>query len=260
MNAPRDSYRSVAATLAVWVVPVCCAAAPPEPFLKLDSLAVTAGAPFRLTLNLPEGESWAEANIAQLVLRTYGRHDQVTIPPAASGKELNASVPLPGPTMLILSAGPAAEKGKSDSWQRTPYCAKYFLRVDPAPDAPPAAATPAPDPGFCGKVGQKIELLPGMSPAALEPGSDMIVRAYYEGEAQEGDAVTAYRPDGTSEIQLTRSKGFANFRITQGGRWLIRYTKVADGEKYTADLVFDVPGGSQKVEAERDARGEGGQR
>lgn len=241
----RIARGMVVAGLVGLLSPPVLQAAVPESFVRMDTLTLTAGHATPLALNLPSGETWAQANVAQLVLRTYGRQERLTIPPATVAPAPALTVPHPGPAMLILSAGPGHERGKSDAWQRTPYCAKFYLRVVPDPDAPQAAQVPAPDPGETGKVGQKIEIVPGMAPTTLRVGDHLAVRVYFDNASQTGARVTAYRPDGSTDVQTTRSKGFAVFRITHAGRWLIRYRNVAGDTTYTADLVFQVPGAAE---------------
>lgn len=215
--------------------------AQPSSFLTIGSLSVTAGQPFNVGLNLPTGETWQQANIGQFILRSVTIQETIAAQPIAAGGAISITPPDPGYALLVVGAGPAAEKGKPDSWQRTPYCAKYFLRVAPDPNTPQPPESQGGDPGLMGKVGQKIELRPYISPVTLRVGSDLPVRAYYESSSQKNATVVAHAPDGSPDERTTGPKGYAVFRITQPGRWLVRFEKTVDGTKYTADLVFEVP-------------------
>lgn len=222
-------------------------AVPPEPFLKTDSLVARVGRPFALTLNLPSGDTWATANIGQFMVRAFGPLDPEIgvsaqqqsldpVGPAAAGNAFTHTFANPGYALVVLGAGPAGEKGHGDSWQRTNWCTKLVVRIDP--DAGDNAEMR--DAGVTAKVGQKIELLPMIAPYALVPGADLPVRAYFNNDKAAGKEVTAYRPDGSTDVQTTGSVGVANFRITQAGRWMIRFDHTDAGTTYTAELVFDV--------------------
>ena len=232
--------------LASVVAPGVQAASPPKnaqpsSFLKIGSLSVTAGQPFNVELNLPTGETWQQANIGQFILRSVTIQESIAAQPIAGGGAISITPPDPGYALLVLGAGPAAEKGKPDSWQRTPYCVKYFLRVAPDPNNPQQVGSQGGDPGLTGKVGQKIELRPYISPVTLRVGSDLPVRAYYESGSQKNAKVVAFAPDGSRTERTTGPNGYAVFPITQHGRWLVRFEKTVDGMKYTGDLVFEVP-------------------
>lgn len=226
-------------------------------FLRMDSvrggedtLVATVGEPVKLSLALPGGERWETANIGCFQVRTYGRQELVAPGAADGGGRIDYTFAEPGWALVIFCAGPAGEKGKSDSWQRTPYCTKMIVRIDP--DASSGSSTdgrreaqPAlKDPGITAKVGMKVEILPYMVPSALrfsdEP-THLPVRVYWEGMAQKNVGVVAYGPEGARQEATTGSKGIAHLRITRPGRWLIRYTKEVDGVTYTGELVFDVP-------------------
>lgn len=227
-------------------------AATPETFVKLDddTLRVTAGHAVRVTLQIPGGEAWSQANIGQLQLRTFGRVENISPAEDEASHQLNFTIDDPGYAMLILAVGPGSTKSKTDSVTHTPYCAKLLLRVDAASTAasPSSNDKLAPgvlkSPGMMAKVGMKVEVSPFIDPLSLSAhdvriGADLPVRVYYEGSSQKQVSVTAYSPDGTPQRQTTDGVGSARFRIDQIGRWLIRYQHVADGITYTGDLVFE---------------------
>ena len=225
------------------------AAAPPSSILRLstadrsDVLTVRVGQPVSISLDLPGGDGWTEANIGHFVVRTYGRQESVATTPAAGAEHLAYTFKEPGWAMIILSAGPASEKGKSDSWNRTTHCTKLVVRVEPnGVEEPNATAALTRDPGLTAKAGERIEVLPLIAPTRLRLGADLPVRVYLSGSKQAGASVRAFRPDGSIETRTTDAVGTTFFRITQAGRWLIRYEAESEGVAYVGDLVFDVPG------------------
>jgi len=233
-------------------------AAAPEPLLKVNTLTPVVGQPVELSLNLPTGEDWTQANIGQLVVRAaIHREDEglevqrsLSTTPAAGQSSLSYTFEQPGYAMLILDAGPSTERNQSDSWQRTSFCTKVVLHVIGAGAVGEATAT-AVDPGLSAKVGQRVELLPLISPATIRPGNDLPVRVYMDGEKKAGVEVRAYRPDGQANVQTTTPGGVAVFRITEPGRWMIRFETTHQDKLFIAELVFDVaaaakaPGASQ---------------
>jgi len=227
----------------------------PRPFVKispdkrgLGTLAVKAGEPVKVVLDLPGGERWDTANIGQFHVRTYGRQESIDPVLAGGAKHLAYTFAQPGWALIVISAGPAGERGKSDSWQRTPYCTKMIVRVDPPDGGGGPTSGSFPNPGLTSKVGMKVELLPYISPPALRVSSDpsqkthLPVRVYWEGASEKQATIWAYGPDGAKTSAVTGGKGIANIEITKPGRWLVRYEKNVDGTMYTGDLIFDAPG------------------
>jgi hypothetical protein len=223
----------------------------PQPALKADTLTAQVGQPYLMSLKLPNGESWTTANIGRLIVRTFGKQQTIPPTPVAGTRDVAHTFTEPGYAMIVLSAGAGSEKGRSDAWQRTTYCAKLVVKVESNGGAPPTDKPQVErDPGLMSKVGQKIEIRPYISPATLLAGDDLPVRAYFDNEKQVGGVIKAIAPDGSIEEQTTNNAGYANFTITQAGRWLIRYEKEAEGMKYVADLIFEVPPGSHKEGSE----------
>lgn len=226
----------------------CCGlatAAQPETFLNIGdgSLRVTAGQPVPFDLRLPTGEGWGDANIAQLRVRTVGEQSTIPVEPlAGEPRRLVHTFTESGWALVMLEAGPAADKGHGDSWQRAPYSLKAVVRVDGADGTAPVASSGGvfKDPGLMGKVGMKIEVLPMMLPPMLRPGSDLPLRVYWEGASVPDAPVTAYSPTGAELVQTTDKSGITHFRIDEPGRWLIRFRHEHDGVTYTSDLAFEV--------------------
>ena len=230
-------------------------AAPVTPFVTTGTrgcvLSAKVGQPVKFSLNLPDKADFSQANVGRFVIRTADR--QVSLKPkhpAAGLKEIPFTFTQPGYALVIISAGPGREKGRSDSWQRTKYCTKLVLRIDPT-TGPATSGFQMRDPGLMGKVGERIEVVPYIPPPALRVGGDLPVRVYFDGSAQRGATVTAHRPDGSVEAKTSDSVGTVNFRINQPGQWVIRYEKKYEGETYTGELVFEVesPAPQQPPEA-----------
>ena len=220
----------------------------PRPFLSVgaaEGLTATVGAPVEFSAALPTREALTQANVAQLFVRTY--HVQKSLLPIETA-QTGYTFREPGYALVVLSAGPSSERDAGDAWQRTPYCSKVILRVKGEEGKEPAL--PLSDPGLCGKIGQRIELVPYISPAGLRVGDDFAVRAYFNSSGQTGVEVRAYAPDGTVTAATTVRPGTAVFRITQAGQWVFRYTKAHEGQTYTAELVFTVPPGVREVPPE----------
>lgn len=234
----------------VWVPLAICASAmgaAPESFLQLNdgTLRVTAGRPVRLKLITPERQAWAVANIGQFQVRTFGKVETIPLPDDRSLKELTYTFEAPGYAMVLLAAGPGSSRGFTDSVQRTPYCAKVLVRVDPDPSSEAAMTAPARSPGLTAKAGMTIEVTPYIDPTtfssdAIQAGADLPVRVYFQGTSQPNATVMAYGPDGAPQRQTTDSVGVARFRIDKAGRWLVRYQHVAGGVTFTGDLLFEV--------------------
>ena len=231
--------------LALVCASVAAAAAPPT-YLKIDddTLQVTAGKPVRMRIQLPGGETWSQANVGQFQVRTFGRVQTIIPEPNTASTELIYQFDAPGYAMIILAAGPATSKGRTDSVTRTPYCSKLVVRVDPAPSKRDAAPPSLNSPGMTAKVGMKIEVCPYLDPTSLKPeaierGADLPVRVYFEGASQGHMKVMAFGPDGTQQTRITDAKGIAHFKIHATGRWLVRYRHLVDSVTYTGDLIFD---------------------
>ena len=256
MNVKRNRWRALRlAVLLLTASPVTAASV--SPFVTTNTrgggLSAQAGEPVKFALNLPDKADFSQANVGRFVIRTAD--GQVSLKPkhpAAGLKEVPYTFAQPGYALVIVSAGPGREKGKSDSWQRTNYCTKLVLRIDP-PTGPPIPEFQMRDPGLTGKVGERIEVTPYISPPSLRVGGDLPVRVYFGGSAQKNATVRAYRPDGSVESKTTDSAGTTNFRINQPGQWVIRYEKMYEGETYTGELVFEIESPEPQKPGEADA-------
>lgn len=246
MRARRATGERLSGLFMTLICASVAAADAPQAYLKLndDTLRVTAGEPVRLTIQIPGGETWAQANVAQLQVRTFGKTETITPDPNAATNELTYRFEVPGYAMIILAAGSASSKGHTDSVSRTPYCCKLLIRVHSAGSEGLADPPTFKSPGLTAKVGMKVEVSPyidplSFTPQAVQRGADLPVRVYFEGAAQKNAEVTAYGPGGTQQTRRTDAKGLAHFKIKGTGRWVVRYQHLLDGVRYTGDLVFD---------------------
>ncbi len=246
MRARRATGERLSGLFMTLICAAVAAADAPQAYLKLndDTLRVIVGEPVRMTIQIPGGETWAQANIAQFQVRTFGKTETITVDPNAATNELTYRFEEPGYAMIILAAGSAASRGHTDSVSRTPYCSKLLIRVDPAGADELAVQPILKSPGLTAKVGMKVEVSPyidplSFTPQAVQRGADLPVRVYFEGMAQKNAEVTAYGPGGKQQTRKTDAKGLAHFRINATGRWVVRYEHHVDGVPYTGDLVFD---------------------
>jgi hypothetical protein len=218
----------------------------------------------RVGLNLPTGEGWRTANIGLFIVRQSGGQRTIPIEPRPGEEFIRLIFDEPGYALLVLSAGTESDKGHSDSWQRTPYCSKAVIRVDPKGDADGASLKDS-GAGIVGKVGQKLEVLPFVNPATLGVGDDLPVRVYYEGVKATDVAVQAITvpnrnrraPVSVTE-RTTDSAGTTWFKLPEAGQWLIRFEHVVDGVTYLADLTFDLEASSDRDAGQGSANPGGG--
>ena len=253
-KSARDRARRAAAVTAAaalgalcWEQPVAAA----EPSIRLasaadtDTLTVSRAEPVRIHLNLPGNPGWSQANIGRLVARSHGAQQRIDPTPAVGADYVEHIFDHAGPAMLVLAAGPPSERGKSDAWQRTTHCTRLHLRVTVPGQATDEDGAFRSDPGQTAKLGLKIEVLPLIVPTSLRIGDDFPVRAYFNGSAQRGAVVAAYRPDGAIVEETTDSVGSARFKIDQAGKWIVRFEHLHHGVTYAGDVVFDVPAGAR---------------
>lgn len=218
---------------------VCRSEPTPSPSpLRVNTLRPAVGDAVRLKLTLPGGESWRDANVGQFIIRAAGEQQAIEPTPGAAHGEVELTFDHPGTALVATGLGAADQKGLSDSWQRTPFCAKMIFRVAPkAGEAPPAMEH---DSGVTGKVGQKIEIVPLIDPTRLRPGDDLPVRVYWEGAKLVGIAVWASVGGAAPVRTITDDVGSARFHVDRAGAWTIRFEKDSDGVTYVAELMFEV--------------------
>lgn len=241
-------------------------AAPPassdQPLMQLSTLSPTAGEPVEVRLNLPTGENWANANVGAFFVRQGTEQWSVPIDPVAGGDVILLTFEQPGTALVVLSVGRAEDRGFSNSWQRTPYCSKAVVRIEPGNDQAAASATVGD--GVTGKVGHKIEILPLAHPGTLHVGDDLPVRVYFAGGKRKGVAIRAdVKRTGVAEavtvnaMRPTDSVGTTWFELAHQGQWRLSWSEEVDGVTHTAELVFEI---AASAEVEEKANQTGGQR
>ncbi len=230
--------------------------------MQLSTLWPTAGEPVEVRLNLPTGENWADANVGAFFVRQGTEQWSVPLEPVANGDVILLTFEQPGTALVVLSVGRAEDRGFSDSWQRTPYCSKAVVRVQPRHNQ--AGVSPTVGDGVTGKVGHKIEILPLAHPGTLRVGDHLPVRVYYEGGKRKGVAVlAAVNKTGVAQavtvtaMRPTDSVGTTWFELAHQGRWRLSWSEEVDGVTYTAELVFEL---TANAEGEQKANANGGQR
>ncbi|MET0591080.1 MAG: DUF4198 domain-containing protein [Polyangiaceae bacterium] len=199
-------------------------------FASTRALRVTRGERVRFDLLHPSFRSFGDAAIGEFIVRPADGSQHAV---SADSPEFEFTVP--GPALVMACVGPKANERRSDGWQYASRCTKLVVQVDGASDA-----DFRPNDGIVNKTGAAIEILPVVSPEALSLGSDLPVRVYHRGAGQAGARIEAHRPDGSVDVQLSRDGGFADFKIAQAGRWVLRFSKTSDLGAQTAELVFDV--------------------
>jgi len=187
-------------------------------------------------LVLPWGESFADANVGRLFVRTVALQEDVPVRPGVDGRVRHLLLHA-GPTLVVVSAGPGKDRNHPRSWSKATHTSKAFLRVTGG-----SAATPWIDPGTTAKVGLPIELMPLVAPLRMRPGAYLPVRAYFRNDAAAGAVVRAHRDDGSTISARTDAVGTTVLPVDRPGRWMFRFEKRAGGVDHMAELVFDVPG------------------
>ena len=215
------------------------------PLMELSTLSPTAGEPVDVRLHLPTGENWANANIGAFFVRQGKQQWSVPIDPRDGGDVVRLTFDRPGTALVVLSAGRSEDRGFSDSWQRTPYCSKAIVRVQPGEAG--ADVEPTVGDGVTGKVGHKIEILPLAHPATLRRGDDLPVRVYAAGDKRTGIAVSAHvRSPGRSQpVAVTARRptdpvGTTWIALEHTGTWRVFWSEEVDGVTHWAELIFDL--------------------
>jgi hypothetical protein len=191
----------------------------------------------RLTLSAAIAPSWQEANVAFIVLRSYGRQKGVETA-AARGRELDVALPGSGCSLLVADLGRGEDRGFADSWRRSLRSVKAVLcqdRGDPAIDLESRRRAAA---VFMARAGTRDEVRPLANPATTRPGSDLPLRLYADGRLATGVEVIAEGPRGAASRAVSDANGFASVSLSAAGPWRVYFRP---GEDRVAELLFDVP-------------------
>jgi hypothetical protein len=199
-------------------------------FARTRALRVSSGERVRFDLLSPSFRGFGDAAIGEFIVRLADGSQH-----SVSGDAPEFEFSVPGPALVMACVGPKANENRSDGWQYASHCTKLVIQVDGAGEA-----DFRPNDGVVNKTGAPIEILPLVSPEAVSLGSDLPVRTYHLGASHVGARIEAHRPDGSIDVQVSRDGGFADFRVAQAGRWVLRFSKTSKLGEQTAELVFDV--------------------
>ena len=187
----------------------------------------------QLRLRLPPelGETWSEASIGRLQVRTARK--QVALDGERLPKSRSLEVTLEGKSCSLVQVdlGAPSAGERSDAWQLATRCTKIVAcaRTSRRSRQRSSAVVTA-------KTGSRIEIRPLLNPAVLVPGSDLPVRLYFEGESVPAGRVEAVAGSGARQAAISDRVGIAFLRIPVAGDWTVRFSHRGT----TAELVFDV--------------------
>ena len=218
---------------------------------------LAAGESARLTLRVGEyfeGDIVGFSASHTLALRRYsaaGSTDlRALLPGASVVPALLVPMPTPGTHMVIFNNQPSiislpagtfnaylheegldfikaqreaagnAEKAGRERYRRF---VKTLIRIKPATDATPSAAT-RPDTTHAALTGQRLEILPMTDPLALAPGDVLSVRVEFDGKPLAGALLKAWHRRGGQTLIIrakTAADGSASFDLPYAGPWMI---------------------------------------
>jgi hypothetical protein len=215
-------------------------------FDAIGTLNVWQGEPLTLNLNLPEGQSFDQANVGRIIVR-QGNGSQVAL--ARTDQDLRATLEFrlqrPGPAMIVSCSGPSPDGRAHLSVADNTSCAKVILEVeDPQRKAvrPPNA-----DALVTAKAGGPIELVPLRSPHSTAPGSSFYVRAYFLNSVLAHARMEVISPAGESTFVTTNRGGDALVSVSEPGIWRLRVrqndARSASPREYLAELTFAIAKG-----------------
>lgn len=125
---------------------------------------------------------------------------------------------------------------------------KTFVRVTETPDASARPSAIA-----LSKSGQVAEIQPLVDPTATQPGGDVPLRVFVNGDKKPAAKVQiTHVPSGATQTILTDAVGSGFFRLTDAGLWRIEFhhaeplehDPAADWIVYTATLTFEAGKGA----------------
>ncbi|RMF73365.1 MAG: DUF4198 domain-containing protein [Planctomycetota bacterium] len=265
----RMNRAAVAAAVAIPALSAVASARAGDPLA--DQLQVQTGGSvtvhLRDPLAEPGGSMWTADQIEWLFIRGDGV--QRNVPPAAfhqpDATSLSIRLKRPGVTMIGVDRRPQVRQ-----WPARRVREALAGLVDeaalPAADAAPqrvrlvesskiivTVAGESPRPGeqsavAQSKSGQRVEIRLLADPARTPVGSDLPVRVYVDGAKRSGASVVAeHVASGATSAAFTTRDGFANFTMTERGRWRItalaadvsRFDDV-DWVVFAAQIEFEV--------------------
>lgn len=143
----------------------------------------------------------------------------------------------------VVEAREKAGEANADGSERYRRCLKALLHGG----TPDGAATR--------QLGQVLEIVPSKDPYTLKAGDVLPVKVFFEGKPLAGLKLTALHRAGetvTSVSATTDKTGAAEFKLSQGGVWLVRGVHMrrvtekepmpaADWESFWASVTFELP-------------------
>ncbi|MDX1502526.1 MAG: DUF4198 domain-containing protein [Thermoanaerobaculia bacterium] len=187
---------------------------------------------WRVRLAAELGVSWRQVNLPRFRLRQPDRLSALPRERLPAGPDLELALAPSRCSLLELDVGPPADRGRPDAWRRATRCLKLAHCAPGASDADRRRATAM----ATAKTGSRIEIRPLVNPLLVQPGSDLPVRLYYEGEAVVGAAVEATGPGDARAAAVSDRVGIAVLTLPAPGLWRLSFA--ARGGR--AELIFDV--------------------
>lgn len=143
----------------------------------------------------------------------------------------------------IVEARERAGETRADGSERYRRCLKALLHGG------------TPDGAAARQLGQAFEIVPTKDPYTLKAGDVLPVKVFFEGKPLAGQKLTALHRAGetlTSATATTDKTGAAEFKLAQGGVWLVRGVHMrrvteknpepaADWESFWASVSFELP-------------------
>ncbi len=193
----------------------------------------------RLVLSDQLSPAWQQARVDWLVVRSLGGQRSLPGKKLRQGQPIDFQLEEQGCVLVLADLVPAAIPASPARPSRSikiVSCRFGKSAVDVLAARRQAAAV------LTSKVGSRIELRPLFNPALLRVGSDLPVRAYFQGSSVSGARLVAQSEDGSKHLATTDSVGIAALALDRPGRWTLRFEHLnsAVAEPSVAELVFEV--------------------
>lgn len=217
-------------------VPISSSAAPGIELLAPDGHAKAAR---QVVLDAAADPLWQRALVDWMTVRSAVGQRSI------AAKELSEDLPIEfelleqGCVLLLLDLAPSAAAKSEGPLSRS---SKLISCRFTEPGADSIAARRQVSKVLTSKVGSRLELRPLLNPAVLKVGSDLPLRAYFEGSSAGDAELLVVAPDGSDQRVSTDSVGIAAVPLDQPGRWRVSFERRAAGASAPslAELVFEV--------------------
>lgn len=247
-------------------------------FLVPDAYTTSTGVPFAISVRQGHAASWNESNwpnpVDWLFVRAAGAQTNMGAgdapKPDARGRAA-LTIDHAGVAMIGMELAPtdsdwapavvrefAARANREDPCLTAPMPVRYVRSAVTLIHATDAAGGAGTDSSATSKAGLQVEIRPLMDPTRMQPGGDIPMRVYLEGDAAAGGTVHAtHMPTGRTQRVKADAKGIAPLRIDAAGEWRLEFHEFrkarAEGEAAlaaSATLTFEVPAVEAPVEPE----------